>query len=368
MLKKFMVIVIIVTFSILTRCASVPMALKEQDSSVKSFTKPSDDKAGLYVYRNSFSGQTFTKAIYLDGFLLGKTANKTFFYNEITPGKHQLSTQSEFSDNTLSFQAEGGKNYFAKQIMKMGLFIWGAKLEMVSEEEGMSEVIKCNLANVEQTPVPKTVANSTQSQGSNTVVNPTLSYSQASSSDSIANTNYNWKIKVIKAEKHRPIQLHQQIDYIPTDFDILTKKGFDVFFERGYKYNVIVGDNSNFLIQIELENLTDGVGTFKMDPSALTLIDSSGVTFMPVGGAAEGGEYPVSFKNISASGDIKIVGKSANPQLIFEVVKNGPVKYWLITLNGKGSNYFTIFFELPDTSLPVSLVWPNNESFKINIH
>jgi len=54
-------------------------------------------------------GQALKKNIYLDGLLLGETANKTYSYKEIKPGQYQLSAESEFSDNTIKFQAESGK-------------------------------------------------------------------------------------------------------------------------------------------------------------------------------------------------------------------------------------------------------------------
>jgi hypothetical protein len=144
MIMKIMVSVMFVSISILTGCASVPLVTKEQDTAVKSFSKPSDDKTGLYVYRNSVTGQALKKAIYLDGSLVGETANKTFFYKLIKPGKHHLTTESEFGNNDLSFQADGGKNYFVEQLIVF--FVGGAKLEMVSEKEGMAEVLKCDMA------------------------------------------------------------------------------------------------------------------------------------------------------------------------------------------------------------------------------
>ena len=146
MFKKAILGAVIISVSLLIGCASVPMAPMEQDSALKAFAQPAADKAGLYVYRNSFVGQALKKNVYVDGALLGETANKTFFYKEITPGQHQISTESEFSDNAITFQAEDGKNYFAEQYIKMGVFVGGANLRMVSEQEGMEEVRKCGLA------------------------------------------------------------------------------------------------------------------------------------------------------------------------------------------------------------------------------
>lgn len=146
MFRKHLLVGAIIVVSLLAGCASVPMAPMEQDIALKAFSQPAANMAGLYIYRNSFIGQALKKNIYVDGVFLGETANKTYFYKEITPGQHQISTGSEFSDNAITFQAEGGKNYFARQYIKVGLFVGGADLEMVSEQEGMEEVRKCNLA------------------------------------------------------------------------------------------------------------------------------------------------------------------------------------------------------------------------------
>jgi len=146
MFKKVLLVAVMVSVYFLTGCASVPMAPREQDSALKVFSQPAVDKAGLYIFRNSAIGQALKKNVYVDGVFFGQTANKTYFYKEITPGQHQLSTESEFSDNAITFQAEGGKNYFARQYIKMGVFVGGANLEMVPEQEGMEEVRKCYLA------------------------------------------------------------------------------------------------------------------------------------------------------------------------------------------------------------------------------
>jgi len=91
-------------------------------------------------------GAGLTKSVYVDGVILGETAQNTFFYKEILPGKHEVETESEFSNNSITFQAEGGRNYFIKQYIKLGVFIGGAGLTLVTEENGMEEVRGCKLA------------------------------------------------------------------------------------------------------------------------------------------------------------------------------------------------------------------------------
>jgi len=70
----------------------------------------------------------------------------TYFYRVISPGQHTLATQSEFSNNDLIITANPGLNYYVRQYMKMGVFVGGANLELVSEEEGRKGVSECNLA------------------------------------------------------------------------------------------------------------------------------------------------------------------------------------------------------------------------------
>ena len=130
----------------LSGCASVPMGSKESDAQAKTFAAPSPGNAGLYIFRNSFVGQALTKTVFVDAKSIGTSANKVYFYKEVPAGKHTISTQSEFSDNALEITVEAGKHYFIRQYIKMGVFVGGANLELVSEEEGKKEVLQCSLA------------------------------------------------------------------------------------------------------------------------------------------------------------------------------------------------------------------------------
>ena len=143
--RTFVAILLCLGLVTLTGCASVAMAPKDQDVAAKTFAPPPAEKSGLYIFRNSFVGQALKKILSVDGKPVGQTANQVYFYREISPGSHTISTESEFSDNSISFLAEGGKNYFARQYIKIGVFIGGAGIEMVSEEDGKKEVLQCGL-------------------------------------------------------------------------------------------------------------------------------------------------------------------------------------------------------------------------------
>ncbi|MDO8988935.1 MAG: DUF2846 domain-containing protein [Sideroxyarcus sp.] len=142
-LKNLMVVA---TLAVLTGCASVPMAPKEQDAASKTFKAPASNMAGVYIYRNSFIGKALTKQLLIDGVVIGETANKVYFHREVTPGEHTLATQAEFGENALKFKAEAGKNYFFQQYIKMGTFKGSAGIQAVSEEEGKQNVLQCSEA------------------------------------------------------------------------------------------------------------------------------------------------------------------------------------------------------------------------------
>jgi hypothetical protein len=129
-----------------TGCASVPLASAEADAARKRFDPPADGKAGVYVYRDSFVGQALKKTVSMDGKALGATSNKVYFFKEVEPGPHIISTQSEFGDNSLDFNASPGLNHFFEQYIKMGVFVGGANIKAVSESEGKAGVLRCKLA------------------------------------------------------------------------------------------------------------------------------------------------------------------------------------------------------------------------------
>lgn len=146
MLKRSSIVFMLLFLSYLTGCASVPLAPAEDDELRKRFAPPPRGAAGLYIYRNSSFGGALKKSVYINGKLIGETAPKTYFYKAVKPGNYKITTESEFGDNDLLMKAKRGKNYFIRQSIKMGVFVGGAKLTLMSEEEGREGVLECRLA------------------------------------------------------------------------------------------------------------------------------------------------------------------------------------------------------------------------------
>ena len=127
-------------------CASVPMASEADDAAGKTFAAPAADTAGVYIFRDSFMGKAVKRSVSLDGVVLGNTANKVYFYTSVSPGPHTVSTESEFGNKSVSFQAAGGHNYFVRQVIEMGVISAAANVEMVDDAEGEKEVRQCDRA------------------------------------------------------------------------------------------------------------------------------------------------------------------------------------------------------------------------------
>lgn len=97
-MKKAVVAVAIVTTLTMSGCATVPMASQEESDKAKTF-EVSADKAGLYIFRDSFVGQALKKTVWFDGEALGETAPSTFFYTSNVPASQEFRRCNELIMN-----------------------------------------------------------------------------------------------------------------------------------------------------------------------------------------------------------------------------------------------------------------------------
>ncbi|MBN1757757.1 MAG: DUF2846 domain-containing protein [Chitinispirillaceae bacterium] len=87
-------------------------------------TKPSpksnSDKAVLVIMRTTSYGAGATISNYLDGKIIGQTKGKSYFFTEVTPGKHSLVCRNEnMRPHEINFEA--GKVYYLQQAIYMGM-------------------------------------------------------------------------------------------------------------------------------------------------------------------------------------------------------------------------------------------------------
>lgn len=130
-----------------TGCASIPMVEKSISDEAKLFSKPTEDKSGIYIYRDSAFGASLKKDIWVDGKCIGESAPKVFFYTEVDGDKeHIISTESEFSPNSISIYTKKNTNYFVRQYIKIGAFVGGANLEVIEPSKGQLAIQSLKMA------------------------------------------------------------------------------------------------------------------------------------------------------------------------------------------------------------------------------
>jgi len=143
---KILVLIALVS-TLFTGCASVPMEGIERTTSAQKFNTPSEGSSGLYIYRSGSFGGLLKKDVWVDGKCIGESAPNVFFYEEVEGDKeHKISTESEFSPNDLLIKTQSGMLYFIRQYIKAGVFVGGAGLELVDEEEGKKTVRDLKMA------------------------------------------------------------------------------------------------------------------------------------------------------------------------------------------------------------------------------
>lgn len=130
--------------SIVSGCASVPMASGDEDAKAKSFAVPTD-KSSIYVYRNESFGGAIPMTVSLDGKVAGQSGPKTYFMWEVEPGSHEVGSIAE-NTSTLKLNTEAGKAYYVWQEVKMGLWMPRSLLQEVDVETGKKGVTECKRA------------------------------------------------------------------------------------------------------------------------------------------------------------------------------------------------------------------------------
>lgn len=122
------------------------LAPKDVSEKAKLFNLPKENKAGVYIYRDSSFGAALKKNLYIDGKFIAESSPYMFFYVEIEGDKeHKFSTSSEFSRNNLFLKTEKNKLYFIRQYMKIGLFTGASDLELVEEDIAKKAILDSDM-------------------------------------------------------------------------------------------------------------------------------------------------------------------------------------------------------------------------------
>lgn len=142
----------IICVFILSGCATVRLGDPMQDSAAKEF-KPPSEKAGVYVYRNQMMGSAVRMDVFVDGIKVGETAQKTYLYFELPPGRYTIESRAENIDSlTTDFRA-GTLSYIWQEV-RVGFYSARSYLHLVDETEGRKGVGESVLAVSNLNPPP----------------------------------------------------------------------------------------------------------------------------------------------------------------------------------------------------------------------
>ena len=145
MSNKIKLVCAVAFVSALAGCASVPMGDAKQNAALKTFQAPTDNKSGIYIYRNEVLGAAVKMDVSVDGAPIGQTVANTYLYKEVAPGKHTISSTAENTD-TLEIDAKPGTLVYVWQEVKMGMLYARNKLHLENDADGQKGVADTNLA------------------------------------------------------------------------------------------------------------------------------------------------------------------------------------------------------------------------------
>jgi hypothetical protein len=137
---RFNSVLLVLMVLLVAGCASVPMALVEQDTKAKDFSPP-PNKASLYVYRSEILiGAAIPMSVVLNGKPLGQTGPQTYFRIDLSPGPYTIESFAQ-NRSTLSVDVVAGKDYYVLQDVGMGRSV----LRQVDEAIGRTGVLHSKL-------------------------------------------------------------------------------------------------------------------------------------------------------------------------------------------------------------------------------
>ncbi|MFP5506446.1 MAG: DUF2846 domain-containing protein [Gammaproteobacteria bacterium] len=142
--NPFFVYAALLFATVVSGCASVPMASLDEDAKAKTFAVR-EGKANIYVYRNESFGGAIPLTVALNGKVAGQTGPQTYFLFEVDPGAHEVSSIAE-NTSALKLDAAAGKSYYVWQEVKMGVWMARSQLQQVDEATGKKGVAECKRA------------------------------------------------------------------------------------------------------------------------------------------------------------------------------------------------------------------------------
>ncbi len=120
---------------LLAGCASGP----KYTEVAGSFSTPSPELGRIFIYRTTALGGAVQPAVKLNGEVVGKAVPRGFFYVDVEPGNHKITTSTEV-DRTLSLVVDKGQTRHVRLNISIGFFVGHVYPELVDNEVGSTEI------------------------------------------------------------------------------------------------------------------------------------------------------------------------------------------------------------------------------------
>ena len=105
-----------------------------------------EEKADVYVIRNSSVGSLVKMGVECNGVEIGSTKAKQYIYTVLDPGYYTFVSKTPENSASLGITLEAGKTYYIKQQVKMGIIAARTGLELMNELDGKKALNDCKLS------------------------------------------------------------------------------------------------------------------------------------------------------------------------------------------------------------------------------
>lgn len=130
--------------------ALISFESNENNLSAKEFSEPPKGMSNIYIYRKPSTTsltQGIKRGLWIDKSCIGDTASSSFFKIQVkTNESHNLSTESEYSNNDIRIELSKDGNYFYEQEFTMGMTVPVSNLVEIEEEVAINDIKILSLA------------------------------------------------------------------------------------------------------------------------------------------------------------------------------------------------------------------------------
>jgi Protein of unknown function (DUF2846) len=129
------------TLAVLAGCATSGATYTELQAKL---APPPAGEGRVFIYRTTVLGAAVQPSVMLNGTVVGHAVPRGFIYLDRPAGNYTISTETEVT-RTLSLTLVSGQVRYVRLNIGMGFFVGHVWPELVSDQEGISDIGECHL-------------------------------------------------------------------------------------------------------------------------------------------------------------------------------------------------------------------------------